>query len=139
MKIEPCHAAETIREKLCVNSEHRISRSNGTVYNYAIETNRSDPKANPTMNMKRSMSRMFLVACVAAASLAGPKAAAGSGPMAAATPVNIREWNGKPVVTTGTRLSEDQVRARNLVYLGRRYWHPPGKTGVSWLEVYGQR
>jgi len=26
------------------------------------------------------------------------------------------------------------------VYLGRRYYHPPGgKSGLAWVDVYGQR
>lgn len=49
-------------------------------------------------------------------------------------------YNGKPVRTRASHPSGGTMTEVDGVYLGRRYFHPPGgKTGLAWIDVYGQR
>lgn len=49
-------------------------------------------------------------------------------------------YNGKPVLTRSSHPQGGSMRAVDGVYLGRRYFHPQGvKSGLAWIDVYGQR
>lgn len=49
-------------------------------------------------------------------------------------------YNGKPVKTRASHPSGGSMAAVDGVYLGRRYYHPPAsKTGLAYIDVYGQR
>lgn len=49
-------------------------------------------------------------------------------------------YNGEPVLTRASHPSGGSMAAVDGVYLGRRYFHPPwGKSGLAWIDVYGQR
>ena len=48
-------------------------------------------------------------------------------------------YRGQQVVTRLGRLCEEDAQKQNLVYLGRRYSQGTGKTGITWVEVYGKR
>lgn len=45
----------------------------------------------------------------------------------------------KPVLTRASHPSGGAMTEVDGIYLGRRYYHPPGaKTGLAWVDVYGQ-
>lgn len=50
--------------------------------------------------------------------------------------------NGRPVITRASHpaaATTPHGRAVTGTYLGRRYFTPPGsKSGLQWIEVYGQ-
>lgn len=49
-------------------------------------------------------------------------------------------YNGKPVLTRASHPQGGPMREIDGVYLGRRYFHPQGvKSGLAWIDVYGQR
>ena len=55
-------------------------------------------------------------------------------------PSLTQTYNGKPVLTRASHPSGGPMTEVDGVYLGRRYYHPPGaKTGLAWIDVYGQR
>jgi hypothetical protein len=55
-------------------------------------------------------------------------------------PSLTQTYNGKPVLTRASHPSGGRMTEVDGVYLGRRYYHPPGaKTGLAWIDVYGQR
>jgi hypothetical protein len=48
--------------------------------------------------------------------------------------------NGKPVLTRASHPAGGPMKEVDGEYLGRRYFHPPGgKSGIAWVDVYGQR
>ncbi|MDI1314407.1 hypothetical protein [Prosthecobacter sp.] len=48
-------------------------------------------------------------------------------------------YNGKPVLTRASHPSGGPMHEVKGTYLGRRYFTPPGsKTGLQWIDVYGQ-
>ncbi|MBK8094940.1 MAG: hypothetical protein IPK32_23960 [Verrucomicrobiaceae bacterium] len=49
-------------------------------------------------------------------------------------------YHGKPVLTRASHPSGGSMTEVDGAYLGRRYYHPPGsKTGLAWIDIYGQR
>jgi hypothetical protein len=55
-------------------------------------------------------------------------------------PSTNQTYNGKSVLTRASHPSGGSMTEVKGVYLGRRYYHPPGgKTGLAWIDVYGQR
>ena len=51
-----------------------------------------------------------------------------------------QSYNGKPVLTRASHPTGGSMHSVDGVYLGRRYYHPPGgKSGLAWIDVYGQR
>ena len=49
-------------------------------------------------------------------------------------------YNGKPVLTRASHPSGGSMKKVDGVYLGRRYYNPPGsKMGLAWVDTYGQR
>ncbi len=48
-------------------------------------------------------------------------------------------YNGKPVLTRASHPAGGSMREVKGTYLGRRYFTPPGsKSGLQWIDVYGQ-
>ncbi|MBN8418154.1 MAG: hypothetical protein J0L73_04495 [Verrucomicrobia bacterium] len=49
-------------------------------------------------------------------------------------------YNGKPVLTRASHPAGGSMReVKGGTYLGRRYFTPPGsKSGLQWIDVYGQ-
>lgn len=59
---------------------------------------------------------------------------------APSVPSLTQTYNGKPVLTRASHPSGGRMTEVDGVYLGRRYYQPPGaKTGLAWIDVYGQR
>jgi len=59
---------------------------------------------------------------------------------APSVPSLTQTHNGKRVHTRASHPSGGSMTEVDGVYLGRRYYHPPGaKTGLAWIDVYGQR
>lgn len=56
-------------------------------------------------------------------------------------PSLTQTYQGKPVLTRASHPSGGSMAEVDGVYLGRRYYQPPGaKTnGLAWIDVYGQR
>jgi len=55
-------------------------------------------------------------------------------------PSLTQTYNGKPVLTRASHPSAGSMKEVDGVYLGRRYFHPQGtKSGLAWIDVYGQR
>jgi hypothetical protein len=55
-------------------------------------------------------------------------------------PSLAQTYNGKPVLTRASHPQGGSMHAVDGVYLGRRYFHPQGvKSGLAWIDVYGQR
>ena len=55
-------------------------------------------------------------------------------------PSLTQTYNGKPVLTRASHPSGGSLHAVDGVHLGRRYYHPVGsKSGLAWVDVYGQR
>jgi hypothetical protein len=55
-------------------------------------------------------------------------------------PSLTQTYNGKPVLTRASHPQGGSMSPVDGVYLGRRYFHPQGvKTGLAWIDVYGQR
>jgi hypothetical protein len=49
-------------------------------------------------------------------------------------------YNGKPVLTRASHPQGGSMAPVDGVYLGRRYFQPQGvKSGLAWIDVYGQR
>ncbi|MBL9129943.1 MAG: hypothetical protein JNG86_02015 [Verrucomicrobiaceae bacterium] len=72
---------------------------------------------------------LSLIATTALVSCSGPS-----------VPSLNQTYNGKPVLTRASHPSGGSMREVDGVYLGRRYFHPPGaKSGLAWIDVYGQR
>jgi hypothetical protein len=82
-------------------------------------------KTNPTM-------KLTLLAILAVTTLVSCTAPS--------VPSLTQTYNGKPVLTRASHPSGGRMTAVDGVYLGRRYYNPPGaKTGLAWIDVYGQR
>jgi len=48
-------------------------------------------------------------------------------------------YNGKPVLTRASHPTGGSMHEVKGTYLGRRYFTPPGsKSGLQWIDVYGQ-
>jgi hypothetical protein len=59
---------------------------------------------------------------------------------APSVPSLTQTYNGKPVLTRASHPQGGSMHPVDGVYLGRRYFHPQGvKTGLAWIDVYGQR
>lgn len=55
-------------------------------------------------------------------------------------PSLTQTYNGKPVRTRASHPTGGSMAKVDGVYLGRRYFQPPGgKTGLAYVDVYGQR
>ena len=55
-------------------------------------------------------------------------------------PSLTQTYNGKPVLTRASHPQGGSMAEVDGVYLGRRYFHPQGvKSGLAWIDVYGQR
>lgn len=79
--------------------------------------------------MKTSSYALFTAMAVACSSCAGRPA----------VPSPRDTYNGKPVLTRASHPSGGSMSGVGGVYLGRRYFTPPGaKTGLEWIDVYGQ-
>ncbi|MFC5457275.1 hypothetical protein [Prosthecobacter fluviatilis] len=59
---------------------------------------------------------------------------------APSVPSLTQTYNGKPVLTRASHPQGGSMRPVDGVYLGRRYFQPQGvKSGLAWIDVYGQR
>jgi hypothetical protein len=80
--------------------------------------------------MKPILHTLLALATLASASCAGRPT----------VPSLTKTYNGKPVLTRASHPQGGAMHAVDGVYLGRRYFHPQwGKSGLAWVDVYGQR
>lgn len=54
-------------------------------------------------------------------------------------PSLTQTYNGKPVLTQASHGAGGPTKAVDGVYLGRRYFNTGTKSGLAWIDVYGQR
>lgn len=92
----------------------------------------NQPQPTPT-NLNPTMKSVALV-ILAATTLASVSCTTRPVPSLTQT------YNGKPVLTRASHPQGGPMREVDGVYLGRRYFHPQGvKSGLAWIDVYGQR
>jgi len=94
-------------------------------------TNHALTKTNPTRKTHPTM-KATLLAILAVTTLVSCNAPS--------VPSLTQTYNGKPVLTRASHPSGGPMTEVDGVYLGRRYFHPQGvKSGLAWIDVYGQR
>lgn len=54
-------------------------------------------------------------------------------------PSLTQTYNGKPVLTRASHGAGGSTREVDGVYLGRRYFNTGTRSGLAWIDVYGQR
>jgi hypothetical protein len=87
------------------------------------------PQPQPT-TMKSVHSVLSMILAVVCASCAGHPG----------VPSATDTYNGKPVLTRASHPAGGSMKEVDGVYLGRRYFTPPGsKSGLHWIDFYGQR
>lgn len=86
--------------------------------------------ANPHPPVMKLVTPAILIATTLAA------ASCASRPVPSLT----QTYNGKPVLTRASHPQGGPMGKVEGVYLGRRYFQPQGvKSGLAWVDVYGQK